>query len=339
MKKIIFLIILIMAVGGYFYYWQGVSSPMSQDESVLSFTVRAGEGVEKIAGNLFDAGLIKSQNIFKIYVWQKELESRLQAGTYLLNTKMSIRDMIERLSTGQTENQEITISIIEGWTITEIDKYLSGLGAILPLEFSKLANQKINDWPFEFPRPEVLNSAPVNQSLEGYLFPDTYRIFKDATASDIIEKMLNNFSARLSEEIITEIKNKNKTLPEIITMASIIEREVAIDKDRQIVSGILNKRLNIGMRLEVDSSINYITGKNDPAAEYKDLEIDSPYNTYKYYGLPPAPICNPGLASIKAAINPMDSDYLFYLNRQDTKETIFSKTYDEHLRNKNKYLK
>ncbi len=339
MKKIIFLILLIIVAGAYFYYWQGITTPTSQDESALSFTVSPGEGVDKIANNLFDAGLIKSQSIFKIYIWQKGLDISLQAGTYLLNTKMSIADVALRLSTGQTEDQEITIKIIEGWTIDEIDEYLSSLNIVSSGEFGKLAKQPISNWPFAFSMPEIMGRVSANRSLEGYLFPDTYRIFKDATASDIIEKMLSNFSTRITEEMVTEIKKQNKILPEIITMASIIEKEVSKDEDRRIVSGILNKRLDIGMRLEVDSSINYITGKNDPAAEYKDLEIDSPYNTYKYYGLPPAPICSPGLSSILAAINPMDSDYLFYLNRQDTKETIFSRTYEEHLLNKNKYLK
>ncbi|MCK5061524.1 endolytic transglycosylase MltG [Candidatus Parcubacteria bacterium] len=341
MKKIIFLIFTIVVAGGYFYYWQGIYSPMSRDESALSFVVASGERVDVIADNLYGFGLIKNKNIFKIYIWQKELGGSLQAGTYLLNTKMSIVDIAMRLSTGQTENREIIIKIIEGWTIEDIDKYLSNLNIISSQEFSSLANQKTASWPFEFVKPEALAGIPINQPLEGYLFPDTYRMYNDARAEDVIEKLINTFASRLTGEMINEINKQGKTIHEIITTASIIEKEVSLDKDRKIVSGILNKRLDIGMRLEVDSSINYITGKNDPAARYSDLEIDSPYNTYKYYGLPPGPICNPGLSSINAAINPVDSDYLFYLNRQDTKtkETIFSKTYDEHLRNKNKYLK
>ena len=341
MKKIIFLIFTIVVAGGYFYYWQGIYSPMSQDESVLSFTIRPGEGAETIAANLYNSGLIKNRQLFKIYLWQKDLGTKIQAGAYLLNTKMSIRDIALRLSTGQIENREIIIKIIEGWSIEDIDEYLSNLNIISSREFSNLANQKSAPWPFEFAKPAALAGIPADQPLEGYLFPDTYRMYNDARAEDVIEKLINTFASRLTGEMINEINKQGKTIHEIITTASIIEKEVSLDKDRKIVSGILNKRLDIGMRLEVDSSINYITGKNDPAARYSDLEIDSPYNTYKYYGLPPGPICNPGLSSINAAINPVDSDYLFYLNRQDTKtkETIFSKTYDEHLRNKNKYLK
>ncbi len=139
--------------------------------------------------------------------------------------------------------------------------------------------------------------------------------------------------------MLEKIKEQNKTVHEIITLASIIEKEVRSEKDMALVAGILLKRLEIGMPLEVDSTINYITGKNDPSVQSVDLQINSPYNTYKNYGLPPGPISNPGLASIKAAVYPEESDYLFYLNRQDTGETIFSKNYDEHLTNKYKYLK
>ena len=180
---------------------------------------------------------------------------------------------------------------------------------------------------------------PIGVDLEGYLFPDTYRIYNDASADDILEKMLDNFDTKLSRELRDEIASQGKSIHDIVTMASIIEKEVAVKDDMAIVSGILYKRMEIGMRLEVDSSVNYVSGKSDPSVTYVDLQIDSPYNTYKYDGLPPGPICNPGLQAIQAAVYPGTSSYLFYLNRQDTGETIFSKNFDEHIRNKNKYLK
>ena len=197
----------------------------------------------------------------------------------------------------------------------------------------------MSNWQFSFTKPGFLDSVPKGVDLEGYLFPDTYRVFNDVSDEEIVKKLLNNFDKKLSPELRQKIARQGKTIHEIITMASIIEKEVSSEADRPIVAGILYKRIKNGMRLEVDSSINYITGKNDPGANYADLEIDSPYNTYKNYGLPPGPICNPGLAAIKAAVYPEESAYLFYLNRQDTGETIFSKTFDEHIKNKNKYLK
>ncbi len=179
---------------------------------------------------------------------------------------------------------------------------------------------------------------PTSTGLEGYFFPDTYRIYKGAIYENLLKKALNNFWNKV-EPLMPEIKKQDKELADIIIMASLIEKEVSQIKDKKIVAGILYKRINIGMRLELDSTINYITGKNDPQASYFDLEKDSPYNTYKYYGLPPGPISCPGLSSIEAAIYPQDSPYLFYLNRQDNGKTIFSKTYAEHLKNKNKYLR
>jgi len=174
--------------------------------------------------------------------------------------------------------------------------------------------------------------------LEGYIYPDTYRVYNNASVSDIVFKALNNLKNKADSKLLGDIEKSGMTFHEVMTLASIIEKEVRNKDDMKTVSGILIKRMNIGMRLEVDSTINYITGKNDPGASYKDLEIDSPYNTYKNYGLPPGPICNPGIEAIKAAVYPKESDFLFYLNRQDTFETIFSKNYDEHLRNKAKYL-
>jgi UPF0755 protein len=244
---------------------------------------------------------------------------------------MSIKDISDKLVSGKVDNKERTIKILEGWTITDIDKYLSKEGIIAEGEFIKLTKA--------VPAGFELIKLPSGVDLEGYLFPDTYRIFKDASADDILIKLLTAFENKLSPELRLEIEKQGKTVHEIITLSSIIEKEVRSEDDMAIVSGILQKRLEISMPLEVDSTINYITGKNDPAVEYSDLQIDSPYNTYKNYGLPPGPISNPGLASIKAAIYPTESEYLFYLNRQDTGETIFSKTYDEHLVNKYKYLK
>ena len=188
-------------------------------------------------------------------------------------------------------------------------------------------------------KPDFLNDAPADANLEGYLFPDTYRIFRDATAEDIIAKMLDNFNGKLSPAMRADISKQGKSIHDIVVMSSIVEKEVRSAADKKIVAGILYKRLELGMKLEVDVTINYISGKNNPSSALEDLQIDSPYNTYKYYGLPPGPIANPGLDAIMAAIYPEKSPYLFYLNRQDTGETIFSKTYEEHLRNKAKYLK
>jgi UPF0755 protein len=333
MKKLLllFLVSFIIAVFAYQYYQSQIETPVKEEIQEIFFEVVPGDNANVIAEKLEQAGLIKSAEFFQFYIWQNKNQDKLQAGQYVLDTGMSIKDISDKLVSGKVDNKERTIKILEGWTITDIDKYLSKEGIIAEGEFIKLTKA--------VPAGFELIKLPSGVDLEGYLFPDTYRIFKDASADDILIKLLTAFENKLSPELRLEIEKQGKTVHEIITLSSIIEKEVRSEDDMAIVSGILQKRLEISMPLEVDSTINYITGKNDPAVEYSDLQIDSPYNTYKNYGLPPGPISNPGLASIKAAIYPTESEYLFYLNRQDTGETIFSKTYDEHLVNKYKYLK
>ena len=169
-------------------------------------------------------------------------------------------------------------------------------------------------------------------------FPDTYEIIPGAKLENIIRKTLNHFDEKLTADLKGEISRQKKSIFEVITMASMIEKEVKTLEDKKIVSGILWKRLEIGMPLQVDATVNYITGKNHDGVLLEDTKIDSPYNTYKYYGLPKGPISNPGLDSILAAIYPTKSDYLYYLSAPDGK-TIFSKTYKEHSIAQNKYLK
>ncbi|MFA7663080.1 MAG: endolytic transglycosylase MltG, partial [Patescibacteria group bacterium] len=172
----------------------------------------------------------------------------------------------------------------------------------------------------------------------GYIFPDTYHITTTATAEEIMDKALSNFGNKLTPELRAEIKAQGKTIYEIITLASIVENEVAKAEDMKIVAGIFWNRLDIGMGLQSDATINYITSGKTTRPTADDLKIDSPYNTYKYRGLPPGPIANPGIASIEAVINPTKTDYLYFLTTPD-KQTIFSKTFEEHVAAKNKYLK
>ncbi|MBI4281601.1 endolytic transglycosylase MltG, partial [Candidatus Uhrbacteria bacterium] len=177
------------------------------------------------------------------------------------------------------------------------------------------------------------------KDLEGYLFPDTYRIFKDATVQEIVVKMRANFDRKVTSEMRSEIKKQKKTLDEILIMASMLEREVRSPEEMQIVSDIFWRRLAIGMPLQADSTINFVVGGKRPRATYDDLKIDSPYNTYKYRGLPPGPIGNPGLSAITAAIYSKKNDYWFFLTTEDDGHAVFAKTLDEHNRNRGKYLK
>jgi len=170
------------------------------------------------------------------------------------------------------------------------------------------------------------------------LFPDTYRVFRDASISDIVKKILDNFNQKLTSELRFEIKSQGKNIHQILTLASILEKEVSTDQDRKLVAGIFYKRLELGMPLQADSTVNYVTGKDSSRASAKDLEIDSPYNTYKYRGLPPGPISNPGISSILAAIYPSSNNYLYFLTTPDG-QVIYNETHDQHVIDKAKYYR
>lgn len=269
----------------------------SKEETV--FKVSRGEEGEKIAFNLEKAGLIKDKFLFRIYTFLKGGAKKLQAGLYALSPSMSIAQIFNKIVSGDGVKEKITI--IEGWSLKDIAGYLEGKG---------------------MGRPELAGQ------LEGYLFPDTYLMDKDASLDEIVRAMLDNFGQKTAG-LEEEIGKEEKTMSEVVTMASLLEKEVKDYRDKQVVAGILWKRLQAGMPLQVDATITYITGKKTTEISKAETEIDSPYNTYKYRGLPKGPICNPGLESIRAAIYPEQSDYWYYLSTPEG-ETVFSKTLEEH---------
>ena len=234
-------------------------------------------------------------------------------------------------------SNEVTITIPEGFTLKQIEDRL--------IEAKLTRPNELLNFGFSKDEPPILSGKPKMMSLEGYLFPDTYRFFsaqggyasggKDAL-SDIVAKMVNNLNNKLTPDLQMAIKSSGRSFYEILTMASLIEKEVPKDSDRPIVAGILWKRLKTGMPLQVDATLVYITGRNE--IYEADKKIKSQYNTYLYRGLPEGPISNPGLSAIKAAISPVASPYWFYLSAKDG-TTIFSKTLEEHARNRAIWLK
>jgi UPF0755 protein len=333
-KLIIFLVLAVL-LAVQISYWRGINNPVDKNGQDKIFVVKKGESVKQISDNLKRDGLIKSKLYFEIYVWRENKEKNLQAGEYVLSPNLTIKEIVRILSAGEALSDELTIKIIEGWSVADIDKYLAEMGLARDNEFIQSVK---GDFRFQISDFRFLSDKPEDVGLEGFLFPDTYRIFKDATVDDIIKKMLDNFDRKLTKQMRDDIRKQGKTIYEIITMASIIEKEVRTPEDMKIVSGIFWDRVKNGQALESCATLAYITGVNKQQYSIEDTKIDSPYNTYKYPGLPPTPICNPGLNAIQAAIYPKYTDYNYFLSRPDTGETIFSKTYDEHLKNKAKYL-
>lgn len=337
--SIFILIILAVFILFFISYWRGISAPLNEKGRDKVFVVSKGESVKDIAANLYDSGLINSKTYFELYIWRSKKEKDLQAGEYILNPKKNIKEIVDILSGGKTLSQERTIKIIEGWRLKDVNDYLKNEGILAGDDFIKLAENKINNWQLNDPKPEFLSDAPGSANLEGYLFPDTYRIFKDSSTEDIIKKMLDNFDKKLSGKMRDDIKSQGKPIYSVITMASLIEKEVKTKDDMKIVSGIFWGRIKIGQALQSDASLSYALSDKKISHNAEELEINSPYNTYKYKGLPPTPICNPGLNAITAAIYPSDTKYNYFLTKPDTGEVVFSETYAEHLKNKNKYLK
>ncbi|NMC51740.1 endolytic transglycosylase MltG [Candidatus Kuenenbacteria bacterium] len=335
MKKIIFYFIIFVIIAGLFlsgWFIFEILNP-TKAESTSVFVIQPGDGVNQISYNLKKQGVIDNSFVFETYAYLKDIEGGFLAGEYSLPSIINIKRLVDILTTGEAVN-DWELKVIEGYTIKDIDETLSSLGKFksgdLILAVKNINQDFLSTYGF-------LSDKPPAASLEGFLFPDTYRFFNYATLEDVIRKLLNNFDKKLSEELRTEIKNQERSVFEVITMASIIEREVATENDRPIVAGIFWKRLESGMPLQADSTVNYITGKNTPAVSGVDLKIDSPYNTYLYPSLPPGPICNPGLSAIKAAIYPEESEYWFFLTDKNG-NVHYAKDFEEHKANKAKYL-
>lgn len=307
----------------------------ANSDTKKEFVINSGDSVQRIALNLQNESLINKTDFFKFYVWQKKIGDKLQAGNYELSPAMSIPEIANLFTAGKIRFDEILITIPEGFLNKEIDERLASNSLIKKGKFIEFdTNNNLGLLAYEY---EFLKDKPSNFGLQGYYFPDTYFYYQDSSIENIIEKMLFNFDKKLTPDLRDEIKKQNKSIFETLILASIIEKEAGFAEDMKKVSSVFHNRLEIDYLLESDATINYITESGRSKSTYEDLKIDSPYNTYKYAGLPPAPICNPGLNAIEAAIYPEETDYFFFLTSAD-KKTIFSKTYAEHLKNQIKYL-
>ena len=313
MKKITLLILIFLTLG-IFFIWQGIYLPKDLFGEEKFFLVEKGQGLFQIAEDLEKEGLIKNAFYFKTYVLLKNQARSLQAGEYLLSPSMRISEITQKIISGDIVKEEITI--IEGWNLKDIGFYFENRGMF---QAEELYDERAD--------------------LEGYFFPDTYQTRRGATLEEIIKMVTGNFNKKLTKELREEIERQGKIISEIVTMASIIEKEVQTLEDKEIVSGIFWERIKEKKPLQSCATIAYIKGVNQWRYSFEDTRIESPYNTYLNLGLPIGPISNPGLDSIKAAIFPKKTDYNYFLNDPETGKTIFSKTLEEHNIAKVKYLK
>jgi len=330
---IIVALVMILAASGFFYIYHQIETPLAvkgQDQQVI---IEKGLSIEQIAAKLESERLIRSAFYFGVYVYFEGVDN-LQAGEYTLNPSMNIPEIAAVLSGGLVKRNETRVTIPEGFTIKQIDERLAQVGLIEPGELLNF-----DAGPFLPPPPESTDGLHLLVlEEEGYLFPDTYIFDKNSSVKDIWQKMYDNFNRKLTPEMMMEILNQKRSLPDIVILASVVQQEAPSIEEMPRIAGVFYNRLVINMPLQSDATVNYVTGKGMRQATTEDTKIDSPYNTYKYRGLPPGPICNPGLDAIKAAVWPEASDYYYFLHPLDA-PTVFSKTEAEHRANKAKWLK
>lgn len=289
------------------------------------FVVDTGESISQIITNLQEDGLVHSVVGAKI-AFKISGVNAIKDGSYNISPRMDVWQIARIMRMGETSTVRITIP--EGFTNNQIAARMDALGLITAKDF--LASSE--NFPPDF---DFLTSRP-NNSLEGYLFPDTYNMNKGTTADSLIGQMINNFDNR-TDSLVGQIEASGYSLHEIIILASLVEKEARSDGVRKMVAGVIFNRLNIGMRLDIDATVRYLTNNWKSPITSADLNINSPYNTRRFAGLPPGPICNPGLSSIKAVLSPTPSDYFYYLHDADG-VTYYAKTLAEHNANKAKYL-
>ncbi|MBE0417213.1 MAG: endolytic transglycosylase MltG [Coriobacteriia bacterium] len=324
---IVALLLAIAAAGSWWYLFLRPDGASVQPGQAVQIEIPQGASTAAIAERLSLAGVVANANMFRLEARRAGVDGQLRAGIYDLQTGMSYEEVIAQLRSGSPIIY-VTVTIPEGWVIEEIAERVERDTGIPAAEFEQLAGKGFE----EFPR-EYLRNVP-DGSLEGYLFPKTYRVEDGSSARDVIEMMLDQFEIEVAEMDVDAAKARGFTLHELVTMASIIERETRVAGERAYVSSVIHNRLEKGMRLEIDATIEYLLPGTRFRLTYEDLQIDSPYNTYRNAGLPPGPICSPGLASLKAAAAPADTPYIYYVLTDPDGSHTFTETYDEFLRAK-----
>ncbi len=313
LKIIFFALILDVLVipGAVFWYFSLPPSPTNE----VIVDIRAGSTARETATQLEESKVIRSALLFRAWVRYKKVDTTLPSGVFLFQPNQNLFQVVDQLARQEHGIERMKITIPEGLSTKQIS---SVIGAQLPHFDSEQFFVAVE-------KPGV------------YIFPDTYFFYTTATSGEVFMVMTENFRIK-TDSYMNESVAIGKNWSDIITMASLIEEEAVLDVDRKIVSGILWNRIKLGMRLQVDASFSYLLGKTSAEVTESDFDVDSPYNTYKYAGLPPGPISHPGLSTIESALHPTDTPYLYYLSDDDG-NMHYAKTFAEHKLNKARYLR
>ena len=307
-----------------------LEQPAGADDTPVAFVVEPGETVAEIAERLKQEGLISDAELFRRYVQYHGLDAGIEAGEFTLRQTMTIPEIAEALQHAVRPEQAITIQ--EGLRLEQVAVAIEQQTGIPQAEFLALATTGWREAGLSY---SFLADLPAGATLEGFLFPETYRLPENPTALDVLSRMLETFDARVTPQMRAAAASHGLNVYQLVTLASIVEREAMLDAERPIIAGVYYNRLNDGWYLAACPTVQYALGTPDdwwPAFTLEQTEVDSPYNTYRNLGLPPGPICSPGLASIQATANPAQTDYYFFLadcTRNDGSH-LFAKTAEEH---------
>lgn len=318
--------------------------PGSQESFLTQVTVEKGDTTKDTAYSLREKNLISNANIFLVYVYLHGASGKIQAGSYELDRNMSIAEIVDVLTHGKVVSSARNVTVLEGWSNAQIGTYLAQ--RLIAPEASAWIEILANaEFDFKF------DSSARPFDYQGFLFPDTYKLGKEEDLKVLAQKMLANFEGKVTDQMAADLHAGGQNLGNAIILASIIEKEVGrnqeiltdedltlMQTERELVASVFYNRLKVGMALESDATVNYVTGKNDRSATIADTKIKSPYNTYQNKGLPPGPISNPGIGAIMAAIYPAESDYLYFLNSPEG-VAYFAKDLKGHAENREKYLR
>ncbi|UWG95752.1 endolytic transglycosylase MltG [Dehalobacter sp. DCM] len=325
----IIIVILFVAIAAS-AWWTTNLRAVSKTQEKQVFVLEYGMTASDVATELKNMDLIRNANVFELLCKSKKADAKLMAGMYYLSPSMSSKEILNVLIAGP-EPEVVRVTIPEGYTTGQIVAALAknGLGTEKEL-YAAIQSFNADDYSF-------LEGTPTGEThLEGFLFPDTYFFDKKATARDTIDRFLLRFEQELTDETTNRLKEVNMSIYEWVIKASIVEREAVKAEERPLIAGVFENRLRTNMPLESCATIQYILGEVKPVLTIEDTKIDSPYNTYQHIGLPPGPIANPGDASLQAALYPKETDYFFFVAKNDGSHA-FSVTYQEHLRNVNIY--
>ena len=334
-KKILVILVLfvvIFASGGIYFKSRSSAYDVNEEKKVV-VNIPSGSGTDSIADILSNAKLIKNKLVFKINVKMSGKASQFKAGEYQFDQSYTNGEIIDDIAAGKIYHSGPKVTVKEGATSIEIIDELVKKNLGTKENYEKLINN-----PDEFrDKYEFLKDKNI-KSLEGFLYPSTYFCTEGESEREVISRMLNKFDEMYKYKIKPEMdKHKDLNFYDVMKMASIIEKEAVVDKDRPLISSVFYNRLAKDMPLQSDATIQYAFKERKKVVTYEDLKIESPYNSYKYKGLPPTPIANPSWKSIEAAINPAETDYLYFVAKTDGGENNYAKTYEEHLKNEKRY--